>query len=205
MTPKEIVAKFANLLEKFEPISGQPSDTDITRIREVVETLLLQIPYDKTGAVHNLIGLIWTEAEYIMQYGAAFLEPTRVGAYNATIYDNATVVVCAHTEAAHKAKRTYRATYETAQRETAQFILAVVDDTWERKLQDTKTLYNDIAPKALLDHLKAGCTGCHAFDLLALHNEMQRYHLEVEGIPGYINMLENAQKKAGRAGRTIAD
>ena len=48
-------------------------------------------------------------------------------------------------------------------------------------------------------------TGRHALDLLALHNEMQRYHLEVEGIPEYINMLENAQRQAGRAGRAISD
>ena len=34
---------------------------------------------------------------------------------------------------------------------------------------------------------------------------MQRYHLEVEVIPEYINMLEDAQRQAGQAGRTIAD
>ena len=34
---------------------------------------------------------------------------------------------------------------------------------------------------------------------------MQRYHLEVEGIPEYINMLEDAQRQAGRAGRAISD
>ena len=34
---------------------------------------------------------------------------------------------------------------------------------------------------------------------------MQCYHLEVEGIPEYINMLEDAQRQAGRAGRTIAN
>ena len=34
---------------------------------------------------------------------------------------------------------------------------------------------------------------------------MQRYHLEVEGIPEYINMLEDAQRQAGRSGRTIAN
>ena len=42
--------------------------------------LLLKIPYDKTGAVHNLIGLIWPEAAYVACYGEAFTEPTRVGA-----------------------------------------------------------------------------------------------------------------------------
>ena len=34
---------------------------------------------------------------------------------------------------------------------------------------------------------------------------MQHYHLEVEGIPKYINMLGDAQRQAGRAGETIAD
>ena len=34
---------------------------------------------------------------------------------------------------------------------------------------------------------------------------MQRYHLEVKGIPDYINMLKDAQRQAGRTGRTISD
>ena len=62
MTPEEIVAKFANSLKQFDPIDRQLSETDHTQIREVVAPLLLQIPYDETGAVHNLIGLIWPEA-----------------------------------------------------------------------------------------------------------------------------------------------
>ena len=34
---------------------------------------------------------------------------------------------------------------------------------------------------------------------------MQRCHLEVEGIPEYINMFKDAQRQAGWAGRMIAD
>ena len=34
---------------------------------------------------------------------------------------------------------------------------------------------------------------------------MQRYHLEVEGIPEYMNMLEDAQRQAGWAVRAISD
>ena len=103
MTPKEIVAKFANFLEHSDPIDEKPSNTDLTRIQEVVAPLLLQTPYNKTGAVHNLISLIRPEAAYTTRYREAFLEPTRVGAYYAEIYHNATAVVCARTEAAHKA------------------------------------------------------------------------------------------------------
>ena len=55
---------------------------------------------------------------------------------------------------------------------------------------------------ALLSHLQVGYMGRQALNLLALHNKMQLYHLEVKGIPEYINMLEDAQKQAGR---TIAN
>ena len=134
MTPEEIVVKFAHFLDQFEPIAGKTSESDLTRIREVVAPLLLQILYDKTGAVHNLIGLIRSEAAYVARYGEAFPEPTRVGAYVKTINDDATAVVRARTEAAHKAKRVDRATYETEQRETTQLVLAVVADTWVREL-----------------------------------------------------------------------
>ena len=76
--------------------------------------------------MHNLIGLIRPEAAYITRYGAAFPKPSRVGAYDPSINDDATAVVRTRTESAHKAKRTDRATYETTRQETAQFILAVV-------------------------------------------------------------------------------
>ena len=132
MTPEEIVAKFDHSLDQFKPIAGQPSDSGLTRIREVVAPLLLQIPYDETGKVHNLIGLIRLEAAYIARYGAAFPEIARVGAYYTSIDDDATAVVRACTEAAHKAKRTNCATYKTGWRETSKFILAAVADTWVR-------------------------------------------------------------------------
>ena len=70
---------------------------------------------------------------YTTRYSAEFFKPERVGAYEGTIEDYATDVVHAHTRAAHKAKRTDDGTYETARRETEQFILAAVEDTlvWE--------------------------------------------------------------------------
>ena len=128
MMLKEIVTKFTNSIDQFKPINGQPSDTDLTKIGVVVAPLLLHRLYDKTGAVHNLIGLIRPEEAYTTRYGAAFLEPTRVGTYDSNIDDDAMAVVHAHTEAVHKAKRAYRATYKTARREKAQFILTVVED-----------------------------------------------------------------------------
>ena len=72
MTPEEIVAKFAAALDHFEPITEQPSDTNLTILREAVTPLLLQIPYDETGGKHNLIGLIRSKLAYVARYGEAF-------------------------------------------------------------------------------------------------------------------------------------
>ena len=84
-------------------------------------------------------------------------------------------------------------------------MLAVISDTWVRELWDTDSLYTKVGPEDLFAHLQAGCTGRNALNLLALHNKMQRYHLEFEGIPEYINMLEDCQRQADRAVQTIAD
>ena len=105
MTPEEIVEKFAHALDNFESITGQPSDTDLTRLQEAVVRLLIHIPYDETGAKQNLIGFIGLKAAYVARYGEAFPEPKRVGSYDTDIDDNAAAVIRARLEVAHKAKR----------------------------------------------------------------------------------------------------
>ena len=90
--------------------------------------------------MHNLIGIVRAKPDYLKRYGEAFPKPTRVGAYDLDIDDDTTAVVRARLEAAHKARRADRATYDTARRETTQFLLAVVADTWFRKLRDLETI-----------------------------------------------------------------
>ena len=84
-------------------------------------------------------------------------------------------------------------------------MLAVIADTWVRELRDSNSLYTGVSPKYIFAHLQAGCTVWHALNLLELHNETQSYHLKVEVIQEYINMLEDTQRQAGWAGQTIAD
>ena len=101
MTPDEIVAKFLAALNHFEPILNQSSDTDPTRLREAVAPLLLQIPYDETGMIHNLIGIIPVEPAYLKRYGEAFPELKSVGAYDLEIDKDTTAAVRARLKAAH--------------------------------------------------------------------------------------------------------
>ena len=58
MTSDEIVSKLLVALDNFEPITDQLSDSELTRLREAIALLLLQIPYGETSGVHNLIGIV---------------------------------------------------------------------------------------------------------------------------------------------------
>ena len=84
---------------------------------------------------------------YVARYGKAFPETKRFVAYDLDIDDDATAVVRARQEAAQKARRADCATYETAQQERTQFVLAVVADTWVRELQDPDTIYTEVGPE----------------------------------------------------------
>ena len=92
----------------------------------------LCVPPVLSYGTHNLIGIIWSKTTYLKRYGKAFPEPKRVGAYDLDIDNDAAAVVRARLEAAHKARRADRTTFETARRKTTQFVLAVVADTWVR-------------------------------------------------------------------------
>ena len=69
MTPEDIVAKFADAIDLFEPIEVQPSDVDMKIIREAQAPLLLQIIYDKINANHSLVGIIDDTTRYLARYG----------------------------------------------------------------------------------------------------------------------------------------
>ena len=117
-----------------------------------------------------MIGIIREKPVYLKRYGKAFSEPKRFGAYDLDIDNDATAVVRARLEASHKARHADRATFYTVRRETTQFVLTIVADTWVRELRDSNTIYTEVDPRDLFAHLQAGCTGRHALDLLVLHN-----------------------------------
>ena len=114
MEPKDIVAKFAEALKPFEPIKGQPSIRDLTKISQVLTQLLLQIPIDETEGKDNLVGVINSTTNYQSRYGQAFVIPQRVGAYDEAIVDDSKAAVRAKMEANHQARGVDQSTYETA-------------------------------------------------------------------------------------------
>ena len=204
MTPEEITTLFATAAASFQTFVGQPTDDDLTALRDVIYPLLLDIPYDEQQGGHNLIGLVEPTALYQARWANPFPIPIRPPAYPA-IADDATPVVRARREAEHAILTRDYTSYEAAERAVAKFIRDAVDEVWYRDLRHPRSYYVTVTAKQLIDHLDANCGGLHPSDLVRLPTDMMTYYTEADGIPEYINMLEEAQRKSSRANLPIAD
>ncbi len=80
-----------------------------------------------------------------------------------------------------------------------------MDKTWYADLKDTDTFYTKVLAIQIMAFLDANSGGLHAVDMLTLRTNMHGYYAQADGIPQYIIMLEEAQKKAKRAGMPITD
>ena len=178
MKTEEIQALFSDAQAVFEPISGQPSDADITRLRDTIASILYLILYDEELGVHNLVGVILTTAEFKSKYGVTYLTPKRPEIYDATITKDTVPFERAKKEITWKVKCADYDVYSTAIRWACNFIIAVAEDTWIRELGDPISRYNDATPRAIMIHLTTTCVGIHALNVLTLQNEMQQYHTE---------------------------
>jgi hypothetical protein len=140
-----------------------------------------------------------------LEYKTAFPTPKKPGIYDPTISDTAKDAFRAQKEAIHKAKRQDYAFFEAAEQGTRQFIMTLVADTYIRELKSPKLYYTRVKPKELLNHLQSMCGGLHTFDVLSLQDKMYNAHKDSDGIPEYINTLEDGQEKSEQAGAPITD
>ena len=203
MKPEEVQLMFAARINIFDPISGQPTNNDLMQLREELALVLLPLPYNMDNGIHNLMGLVMDEDDYKVRYDTKFPNTTRPAVYDEDISNNATNLVRAKAEAVRTAKIADYQIFAAAEHKTRDFILAVIVDTWVRKKCEPITLYTAVSPSWILSHLQVLCCGIHYLDVLTLQNEMQHYHQDMEGIPEYVNALEDAQKRSKRSGNPI--
>ncbi len=57
----------------------------------------------------------------------------------------------------------------------------------------------------IMAYLDANIGGLHAIAMISLRSNMTQYYVQADGIPQFIVMMEDAQKKAKQAGMPIAD
>ena len=192
--------------DTFPPLEGKPTDEDLLAIRETLLPLLMVIPYDQLNGLHSLTAILTEAAKYKTDHGnAKFVRPACLPLYDKNITDDATTVVRVRAEAAHKSRLDDYASYEAAKRGIAKFLRNVVDEIWYNDLKDAETFYTKVTAIEIMALLDANSGGLHAVDMISLRTNMTQYYVQADGIPQFIVMMEDAQKKAKRAGMPIAD
>ncbi len=168
--------------------------------------LLMVIPYDQLNGLHCLMAIITEAAKYEMDHGnAKFVRPVRLPLYDKNIANDATTVVRVRAEAAHKSRLDDYASYKAAERGAAKFLRDVVDEIWYNDLKDAETFYTKVTAIEIMALLDTNSGGLHAVDMISLRTNMTQYYVQADGIPQFIVMMEDVQKKAKRAGMPIAD
>ena len=181
-------------------------DDDLLSIREALLPILMVIPFDAVGGIHSLTALLMDEAKYAVAHGGnKFVRPVRLPLYDKLIPDDAPTVVRVRAEAAHKSKLEDYNNYEAAKSGCAKFLRDVVNEVWYNDLKDAETFYTQVTALKIMRFLDLNSGGLHAVDMLLLHTKMHQYYSQADSIPQYIIILEDAQKKAKRAGMPIAD
>ena len=86
-----------------------------------------------------------------------------------------------------------------------QFLCNVVNKIWYNNLKNAKTFYTKVTVLEIMAYLDANSGGLHAINVISLRLNMTQYYFQPDGIPQFIVMIEDAPKKAKRAGMPIAD
>jgi hypothetical protein len=206
MTPKVIILLFKEARDTFPPIKGKPTDEDLQSIRKKILPILMEIPYNQLGGTHSLVGILTDATRYAADHGGAtFVRPFRLPLYNATIADDATTVVRVCAESAHQAKLDNYASFKAAKCSAAKFLCKVINEVWYNNLKNADTLYTKVMACKIIAFLDANSGRLYTINMISLRTNIHNYYTQADGIPQYINMLEDAQKKATRAGMPIAD
>ena len=66
---------FSAQIDVFDPILGQTTDSDLTRLREELTIILLPLPYNLEKGICNIMGLVLDEDNYKKRYCAKFPTP----------------------------------------------------------------------------------------------------------------------------------
>jgi hypothetical protein len=163
------------------------------------------IPYNQLNKVHSLMAIPTKTVKYKADHGAKFVRLAYLPFYDKRIADNAMTVVRICAEATHKSQLNDYASYEAAKGGMSKFICNVVNEIWYNDLKNADTFYMKVTAINIMALLEANSGGHCALGMITLCTNMTKYQVQADGIPQFIVMMEDAQKKATRAGMPIAD
>jgi hypothetical protein len=62
-------------------------------------------------------------------------------------------------------------------------------------LKNANTFYTKVTAIDIMSLLNANSRGLHTIDMITLRTNMMQYYVQADGIPQFIVMMEDAQKK----------
>ena len=108
-------------------------------------------------------------------------------------------------EGKHESQRNDCQLYDTANNACQKCIMAIVDITCYKELEDPDTFYTKVTALKLLDHLTEFCAGLHTVDVVDIPQQTKTLYKESVGVPQFTNGIEAAQLKSKRAKLVIKD
>ena len=152
--PADLTLALQKVMEGFTAIVDRPTDNNLIEIRQLLVPVLMKTKYDELTLTHNLLGVILTSERYqqIYKKGAYLITPI-ISLYDETIDKDATRTEVHRAGGNHEAQGNDRQLYETVDNAYRSFIMAFVDKTWYKDLEDPDTFYTKATALKLLDHL----------------------------------------------------
>ncbi len=87
----------------------------------------------------------------------------------------------------------------------AKFLCDVVNEIWYNCLKDAYIFYTKVTTLNIMALLDTNSGGFHPIDMITLHMNMTQYYVQTDGIPQFIVIMEDAQKKMMQAGMPITN
>ena len=141
----------------------------------------MKTTYNELTLHHNLSGFILPAERYEQIYkNGAYAIPPVIPLYDDNIDKDATRLDLNRAEGKHKARRHDRQMYKIADNACDSFIMAVVDKTWYKDLEDADTFYTKVTAIKLLEHLTDFCVGIHTVDGVDIPQLMRELYEEKE-------------------------
>jgi hypothetical protein len=78
----------------------------------------------------------------------------------------------------------------------SKFLSNVVNEIWYNNFKNADTFYTKVTAINIMSLLDANSGGIHALDMILLWIDMMQCYVQVDGIPQFIVMIKDAQKKA---------
>ena len=139
--PANLTLVIQKATEVFTVIVDRPTDNDLIDIRQLLVPVLMKTTYDELTLKHNISGVILPAKRYEQIYkNGADVIPPFILLYDDNIDKYPTRLEINRAKGKQKARRNNRQLYKTAENACRSFIMAVVDKTWYKELEEPNTL-----------------------------------------------------------------